>query len=106
MIAFGVKPAALAVSTAPAMPLASMLKVTGSTSTNTGVAPTSTGTSAVAQKVKDGQITASPGQMPIALSSSTSASVPLAQLTTCLAPQNAASSASKARTSGPMLNWQ
>ena len=32
--------------------------------------------------------------------------MPLAQVTTCLAPQNAASSASSARTSGPMMNWQ
>ena len=44
---------------------ASILKVAASTSTKTGVAPTSATTSAVAQNVKDGQITASPG--PISL---------------------------------------
>ena len=70
------------------------MKVVSSTSANTGVAPTSATTSAVAQKVKDGQITASPGPMPLAISASTSASVPLAQVTAWRAPQNAASSAS------------
>jgi hypothetical protein len=39
----------------------SRLKVSGSTSTNTGVAPTHGTTSGVAAKVKDGQNTASPG---------------------------------------------
>ena len=83
-----------------------MLKVSASTSTKTGVAPTSATTSAVAQKVNDGQMTASPGPTPLARSASTSASVPLAQVTACLAPQKAASSLSKARTSGPSMNWQ
>ena len=106
MIAFGFRPAALAALMAPAIVFGFMLKVSASTSTKTGVAPTSTATSAVAQKVKDGQITASPGPMPRARNGSTSASVPLAQVTACLAPEKAASSASNARTSGPRMNWQ
>ena len=48
-----------------------MLKVSASTSTKIGVAPTSTATSAVAQKVNEGQITASPGPMPWARNAST-----------------------------------
>src|SRR5262245_28123345 len=106
MIAFGVRPAAFAVAIAPAIPFASILNVVSSTSTNTGVAPTSAATSAGAQNVNDGQSTASPGPIPKARKTSTSASVPLAQLTTSREPQNAASSVSKARTSGPRINWQ
>src|SRR5262245_7882990 len=106
MIAFGLRPASFAVATAPAIPLASILNVLSSTSTNTGVAPTNATTSAVAQNVNDGQTTASPGPTPVARNASTRASVPLAQVTTWRAPQNAASSASKARTSGPRMNWQ
>ena len=68
-----------------------MLKVASSTSTKTGVAPTSATASPVAQKVNDGHSTASPGPTLFAISTITSASVPLAQLTTCLAPENAAS---------------
>ena len=59
----------------------------------TGVAPQSATTSAVAQKVKAGQITASPGPIPQAISTSRSASVPLEQAIAWRAPQNAASSA-------------
>ena len=83
-----------------------MLKVASSTSTNTGVAPVSATASPVAQKVKDGHSTASPGPMPLAISTISSASVPLAQLTTCLAPQKSASRASSCVTSGPLMNWQ
>ena len=61
--------------------------MSASTSANTGVAPISTATSAVAQNVKDGHSTASPGPMPFARSTSSSASVPLAQVTACFAPQ-------------------
>ena len=43
------------------------------------------------------------GAMPFAISTRASASVPLAQETTWLAPQNAASSASSAATSGPRM---
>jgi hypothetical protein len=64
-----------------------MLKVVASTSTNTGVAPVSATASPVAQKVKDGQNTASPGPTFLAISTISSASVPLAQLITCFAPQ-------------------
>ncbi|MHC2439241.1 hypothetical protein ACVMB0_006616 [Bradyrhizobium sp. USDA 4451] len=63
-----------------------MLKVSSSTSTNTGVAPVSVTTSPVAQKVKVGHSTASPGPTFFAINTISSASVPLAQLTTCLAP--------------------
>src|SRR5262252_4405558 len=66
MIAFGLRPACLAVSTAPAMRFTSILKVFASTSTNTGVAPTRAATSAVAQNVNDGHSTASPGPTPMA----------------------------------------
>src|SRR5882757_7068156 len=84
----------------------SMLNVTSSTSTNTGVAPTSATASPVAQNVNDGHSTASPGPTFFAISTMISASVPLAQLTTCLAPENSANAASSAVTSGPLMNWQ
>src|SRR4030095_5200706 len=100
----GVTPAAFAAATAPGMPLTSILNVAASTSTKTGVAPTNAATSAVAQNVNDGQSTASPGPTPNARSTSTNASVPLAQVITCLAPQKVASSVSNARTSGPRTN--
>ena len=80
-----------------------MLKLSSSTSTNTGVAPSQATTSAVATKVNAGTKTASPGFRPQAISTSASASVPLAQLTQCFAPQNSASCASSSRTSGPMM---
>src|SRR6202012_5871860 len=48
----------------------------------------------------------SPGPMPLAISTISNASVPLAQLTTCLAPENSASSFSSCVTSGPLTNWQ
>src|SRR5450432_462322 len=83
-----------------------ILNVASSTSTNTGVAPASATTSPVAQNVNDGQITASPGPMPLAISTISNASVPLAQAITCLAPQNAARSDSSSLTSGPLMNWQ
>ena len=54
----------------------------------------------------DEDVTASPLPAPIAINTMTSASVPLAQLTTCLAPQNSASAFSSAVTSGPLTNWQ
>src|SRR5512138_3573373 len=83
-----------------------MLKVVASTSISSGVAPVRATGEAVAQNVNDGQKTASPGPAPIAISTITSASVPLAQLTTCLAPQNSASAFSRVVTSGPLTNWQ
>ena len=83
-----------------------MLNVASSTSTNTGVAPHSATASPVAQNVKDGHSTASPGPRPFAIKTISNASVPLAQLTTCFAPLKAASSASSSVTSGPLMNWQ
>ena len=71
-------------------------------STNTGEAPTRGITSPVAAKVKLGQNTASPGPIPQAISGSSRASVPLAQLRACLAPEKAAICASNSRTSGPI----
>ena len=53
--------------------------------------------------MKDGQNTASPGPIPQAISGSTMASVPLAQDRACFALPNAARSASKVRTGGPMM---
>ena len=50
--------------------------------------------------------TASPRPMPFAISGSSNASVPLAQVMAWRAPQNAARSASTACTSGPRMNWQ
>ena len=54
---------------------------------NNGVAPVRATGEAVAQNVNDGQKTASPAPTPIAISTMTSASVPFAQVMTCLAPQ-------------------
>ena len=71
-----------------------MLKVASSTSTKTGVAPVRATASPVAQKVKDGHSTASPGPTPFAIKIIKSASVPLEQVTTCLALEKAASAAS------------
>src|SRR3984885_7396014 len=102
----GFRPNRLAVAMPRLNEAASILKVASSTSTNIGLAPTSATASPVAQKVKDGHSTASPRPTPLAISTMTSASVPLAQVTTCLAPQKAASAASSAVTSGPLMNWQ
>ena len=65
----------------------------------------STATSTVATKVKAGTNTASPLPTPSAIRASSRASVPLAQLMQCLAPQNAASCRSSSPTSGPSTNW-
>ena len=56
----------------------SRLHVAGSTSAKTGVAPRRAIASAEAKNVKAGQITSSPGPIPIASMTSTSASVPFA----------------------------
>src|SRR4051794_13129819 len=106
MTAFGFSPNFLAVAIPRSSAAASILKVASSTSTKTGVAPASAAASPVAQKVNEGQSTASPGPTPAAINTISSASVPLAQVTTCLAPLNAASSASSCATSGPLMNWQ
>src|SRR6266446_9171111 len=104
--AFGLRPSLIAVAMPRLSELASMLKVASSTSTNTGVAPVSATGSPVAQNVNDGQSTASPRPTPLAISTISSASVPLAHVTTCLAPLKAASSSSSCATSGPLMNWQ
>ncbi|MNV95169.1 hypothetical protein D3C71_1900340 [compost metagenome] len=62
-----------------------MLQVSGSTSTKTGVAPSSTMTSAVATKVNEVVITSSPAPMPSAISDISRASVPEATVMQCLA---------------------
>ncbi len=82
-----------------------MLQVSGSMSTNTGVAPSSTMVSAVAAKVNGVVTTSSPGFRPSAISEISSASVPLATVTQCFAPVKAASAASSSATSGPMMYW-
>ena len=68
------------------MSAALMLQVSGSMSTNTGVAPSNTTTSAVAAKVKGDVITSSPGPMFRAISEISNASVPLETVTQCFAP--------------------
>ena len=65
---------------APSILSGSMLQVSGSTSTNTGRAPTRQMTSAVATKVKGVVITSSPGPMPKAIRLINRASVPEATL--------------------------
>src|SRR5437870_2355489 len=80
----------------------SIVQVAGSTSTNTGVAPTPTMAPTVAKKVCETVITSSPGPTPIAFSASSSAVVPLETATQSDASQAAANSASKAIVSGPL----
>src|ERR1700674_747552 len=104
--ALGCRPHLIAVAMPRFSEPASMLKVASSTSTKTGVAPVSATASPVALNVNDGQNTASPRPTPFAISTISSASVPLAQVTTCLAPLKTASSASSCATSGPLINWQ
>src|SRR6516225_1942637 len=104
MIPRGLRLTLLAVAIPRPSEATSILKVASSTSTNTGVAPVSATASPVAQNVNDGQNTASPGPTPFAISTINSASVPLAQVTTCLAPQKAPSAASSWLTSGPLMN--
>ena len=74
------EPALRAVAMARRQLSGSRLKLASSTSAKTGVAPTSATTSAVAVKVKAGQITASPGPTPLAMRTSSKASVPLEQV--------------------------
>ncbi|MNR09571.1 hypothetical protein D3C85_1257780 [compost metagenome] len=63
-----------------------ILQVSGSTSTNTGTAPSSTMTSAVATNVNEVVMTSSPAFTPSAISAISSASVPEATVMQCLAP--------------------
>ncbi len=59
-----------------AMPAGSMLNVTGSISTNTGMAPTRTMAPTVAKNVYGVVMTSSPGPMPSAIRQTSSASEP------------------------------
>src|SRR5690606_56578 len=81
----------------------SILQVSGSTSTNTGLAPSSTMTSAVATKVNDVVMTSSPGPMPSAIRDMSRASVPDATVMQWRAPLWAQRAASSSLTSGPMM---
>ena len=82
----------------------SRFMVAGSTSAKTGVAPRRAIDSAVAKKVNAGQMTSSPGPIPIASSTRTSASVPLATPIVSGTPRYAAASSSNAETLGPKTN--
>src|SRR5580765_3503806 len=91
---------------ARAMAAGSALNVIGSMSTNTGVAPTRLTDPAVAKNENVGVITSSPGPMPSAMSTASSASVPDETVTASATPSMAANSASIASTSGPrMKRW-
>ena len=84
----------------------SMLNVTGSMSTSTGVAPTRDDAPAVAKNEKVGVITSSPGPTPSAISASRSASVPDERPTAWRMPSSDARSRSSASISGPpMKRW-
>jgi ribonucleotide monophosphatase NagD (HAD superfamily) len=81
-----------------------MLYESGSTSANTGVAPTRAIQLAVAKKLKGVVITSSPGFMSSAISERMRASVPDATLTDLCASRYAFTSLSNAETSGPSMN--
>ena len=76
--------------------LTSMLNVSGSISTNTGVAPTMPIASVVATKVNATVITSSPAPISSALKAKCSASVPLFSVTAFFTSRNFAISSSKA----------
>ena len=81
----------------------SRLKVLGSMSTNTGVAPRRLITSAVAKKVKGVVKIASPGPTFSAIRAMSRESVPDAQPIQCLTPTNSASLFSNSLISGPIM---
>src|SRR5665213_341091 len=81
-----------------------MLKVRGSMSAKTGVAPQRRMELTEAKKVKGVVTTTSPGPMSRAAIASQRASVPLAQPTANGTPQAAAAAFSKLATSGPRIN--
>lgn len=83
----------------------SRLKVTGSMSANTGVAPVSRTELAVAAKVNEGTTTSSPAPIPAATSASRSAEVPEFTATQCRPSTSAENSSSNAATSGPCTTW-
>ena len=78
-----------------------MLRVRGSTSTNTGRAPTSSTTLAVATQDSGVVITSCPGPTPARRRPTSSAAVPEQNARTGRPPQWRESAASKARTCGP-----
>jgi hypothetical protein len=85
-----------------AMVRAERLPLSGSTSAKTGVAPALTTQDTLAMNVRGVTMTSSPGPIPMALSTTSSASVPLASATACAAPVQAANSCSNARHSSPV----
>ncbi len=82
---------------------ASILNVSPSTSTKTGVAPSSEMTSAEEKKVKSGTNTASPAPMFHTFRARVSASVPLPHEMQCFTPTYSASPASSSFTGRPMI---
>ena len=81
----------------------SMLKVTGSMSTNTGRAPVRQMVPAVAKNVYAGQITSSPAPTSRAMSATSRASVPELTPMAWSTPMYCAHSASSPCTSGPRM---
>ena len=79
-----------------------MLKVSRSTSTNTGVAPRKATTSPVAKKVKSGTKTASPFNTP-GLQNQRHGLSAVAQVTQCLTPTYSANRSSSSATSFPPM---
>src|SRR5437764_871575 len=78
-----------------------MLRVRGSTSTNTGRAPTATITFAVATHVIGDVMTSSPGPMPARRSATSMVAVPLASARTGRPPKSRDSCDSNSSTFGP-----
>ena len=81
----------------------SRLRVPGSTSTNTGTAPTFTIMLGAAKNVIAGVITSSPGPMPATCSASSRAAVADATTRTGRPPASVESAASNALTLGPLV---
>src|SRR5579864_6398829 len=85
----------------------SILKVSGSMSTKTGLAPSRETVPAVAKKEYAVVITSSPGPTPAAIKAARRASVPEETPTANFEPQNFAISSSRAWTSGPRMKcWE
>ena len=82
----------------------SMLKVSGSISTNTGLPPELAMAPAVAKNVNGVVMTSSPVASSSALSGSNSASVPLAHAMPCSAAESEAIACSSSPTCSPMMN--
>src|SRR6185436_10633742 len=83
------------------MSAARMFQVSGSQSTQTGVAPARTTAAAQEMMVKLGMITSSPGPMPSAATASSRAAEPLLTATPNFLPTFAANCSSKRPTKGP-----